>query len=59
MVGDNQDDPVVNTCRITRRVYKEELGLCEKEEGKDMLQLRIQQYETRWLEYEYKMKSME
>lgn len=62
MFGDEQDDVVVNThylAELQRRVYKAEFGLREKEEEKDILLLRIQQYETRWSEYEYKMKSME
>nr|GEW22493.1 myosin-1 [Tanacetum cinerariifolium] len=60
--GSKRDDVVVNThylAELQRRVYKAEFGLREKEEENDMLLLRIQQYETRWSEYENKMKSME
>lgn len=58
----NEDDVVVNSVYLAdlqRRVLKSEIGLREKEEEKDILLLRIQQYENRWSEYEYKMKSME
>lgn len=44
---------------LQRRVLKAEVGLREKEEEKEMLSQRIQQYETRWSDYELKMKSME
>ncbi|CAI8601725.1 unnamed protein product [Vicia faba] len=44
---------------LQRRVLKAEAGLREKEEENDILHQRLQQYESRWSEYELKMKSME
>ncbi|CAN1812414.1 VIII-1 [Linum perenne] len=44
---------------LQRRVLKAEAGFREKEEENDILNQRIQQYESRWSEYEVKMKSME
>nr|XP_043637798.1 myosin-1-like isoform X1 [Erigeron canadensis] len=44
---------------LQRRVLKSEIGLREKDEERDMLLQRIHQYETRWSDYEQKMKSME
>ncbi|KAF9623991.1 hypothetical protein IFM89_007689 [Coptis chinensis] len=44
---------------LQRRVLKAEAALREKEEENDILHQRLQQYETRWSEYELKMKSME
>ncbi|CAI0444103.1 unnamed protein product [Linum tenue] len=44
---------------LQRRVLKAEAGQREKEEENDILHQRIQQYESRWSEYELKMKSME
>ncbi|CAN0909026.1 VIII-1 [Linum grandiflorum] len=44
---------------LQRRVLKAEAGFREKEEENDILHQRIQQYESRWAEYEAKMKSME
>ncbi|KAJ0039222.1 hypothetical protein Pint_23231 [Pistacia integerrima] len=44
---------------LQRRVLKAEAALREKEEENDILHQRIQQYESRWSEYELKMKSME
>ncbi|XP_027362944.1 myosin-1 [Abrus precatorius] len=44
---------------LQRRVLKAEASLREKEEENDILQQRLQQYESRWSEYELKMKSME
>ncbi|KAH1188645.1 Myosin-1 [Glycine max] len=41
------------------RVLKAEAALREKEEENDILHQRLQQYESRWSEYELKMKSME
>ncbi|XVF67035.1 hypothetical protein PTKIN_Ptkin10aG0088700 [Pterospermum kingtungense] len=41
------------------RVLKAEAALREKEEENDILHQRLQQYESRWSEYEVKMKSME
>ena len=53
---------VVATSALTelqRRVNKAEAGLREKEEENEVLQQRLQQYESRWTEYEEKMRSME
>ncbi|MBA0845954.1 hypothetical protein Goarm_023299, partial [Gossypium armourianum] len=44
---------------VQRRVLKAEAALREKEEENDILHQRLQQYESRWSEYEVKMKSME
>ncbi|KAK7407806.1 hypothetical protein VNO78_09906 [Psophocarpus tetragonolobus] len=44
---------------LQRRVLKAEVSLREKEEENDILHQRLQQYESRWSEYELKMKSME
>ncbi|XP_047330260.1 myosin-1-like [Impatiens glandulifera] len=44
---------------LQRRVLKSEAALREKEEENDILLQRLQQYESRWSEYELKMKSME
>ena len=44
---------------LQRRVLKAEAGLREKDEENDILHQRLQQYESRWSEYELKMKSME
>ncbi|PIA35399.1 hypothetical protein AQUCO_03500049v1 [Aquilegia coerulea] len=44
---------------LQRRVLKAEAALRNKEEENDILHQRLQQYETRWSEYELKMKSME
>ncbi|VFQ75001.1 unnamed protein product [Cuscuta campestris] len=44
---------------LQRRILRAEAALREKEEERDMLHQRLQQYETRWSEYELKMKSME
>lgn len=44
---------------LQRRVLKAEAALRDKEEENDILHQRLQQYETRWSEYELKMKSME
>ncbi|PKI69574.1 hypothetical protein CRG98_010022 [Punica granatum] len=44
---------------LQRRVLKAEAALREKEEENDILKQRLQQYESRWFEYEVKMKSME
>ncbi|GAV72279.1 Myosin_head domain-containing protein/IQ domain-containing protein, partial [Cephalotus follicularis] len=45
--------------QLQRRVLKAEAALREKEEENDILHQRLQQYESRWSEYELKMKSME
>ncbi|XP_010249396.1 PREDICTED: myosin-1-like [Nelumbo nucifera] len=44
---------------LQRRVLKAEAAFREKEEENDILHQRLQQYESRWSEYELKMKSME
>ncbi|CAJ1933000.1 unnamed protein product [Sphenostylis stenocarpa] len=44
---------------LQRRVLKAEASLREKEEENDIVRQRLQQYESRWSEYELKMKSME
>ncbi|XP_058090260.1 myosin-1-like isoform X2 [Magnolia sinica] len=44
---------------LQRRVLKAEASLRQKEEENDILHQRLQQYESRWSEYELKMKSME
>ncbi|KAK9059944.1 hypothetical protein SSX86_020648 [Deinandra increscens subsp. villosa] len=60
--GPAKDHVVVSSSYLAdlqRRVLKSEIGLREKEEEKDMLLQRIQQYDNRWSEYEEKMKSLE
>ncbi|XP_058089542.1 myosin-1 isoform X2 [Magnolia sinica] len=44
---------------LQRRVLKAEASLREKEDENATLQQQLKHYETRWLEYEVKMKSME
>lgn len=44
---------------LQRRVLKAETTLEQKEEENAALREQLQQYETRWSEYEAKMKSME
>ncbi|KAJ6827617.1 myosin-1-like [Iris pallida] len=44
---------------LQRRTLKAEAVLREKEEENDILHQRLQQYESRWSEYELKMRSME
>ncbi|KAK8616166.1 hypothetical protein V6N13_017726 [Hibiscus sabdariffa] len=44
---------------LQRRVLRAEAALREKGEENDILHQRLQQYESRWSEYELKMKSME
>ncbi|OVA04934.1 IQ motif [Macleaya cordata] len=44
---------------LQRRVLKAEAALRDKEDENDILQQRLHQYESRWSEYEVKMKSME
>ncbi|KAL5983013.1 hypothetical protein ACLOJK_017093 [Asimina triloba] len=44
---------------LQRRILKAEAALRAKEEENTMLHQRVHQYETRWSEYEQKMKSME
>lgn len=59
----NESDEVVVKASVLaelqRRVLKAEAALREKEEENDILHQRVQQYESRWSEYELKMKSME
>ncbi|CAA6662695.1 unnamed protein product [Spirodela intermedia] len=53
---------VVATSALTelqRRVTRAEAGLREKEEENEVLNQRLRQYESRWSEYEQKMRSME
>ncbi|CAN0888251.1 VIII-1 [Linum grandiflorum] len=60
---DNESDEVLVKASfladLQRRVLKSEAGFREKEEENDILNQRIQQYESRWSDYEGKMKSME
>ncbi|KAI4382614.1 hypothetical protein MLD38_008556 [Melastoma candidum] len=44
---------------LQRRVLRAEAALREKDEENDILHQRLQQYDSRWSEYELKMKSME
>ncbi|EPS68761.1 hypothetical protein M569_06006, partial [Genlisea aurea] len=44
---------------LQRRVLRAEASLRDKEEENDILFQRLQQYDSRWSEYELKMKSME
>lgn len=44
---------------LRRRVLEAEATLGQKEEENAALREQLQQYETRWTEYEAKMKSME
>lgn len=44
---------------LQRRIIKAEAALREKEEENTILHQRVQRYESRWSEYEQKMKSME
>lgn len=44
---------------LQRRVLKAEAALREKTEENDILHQRLQQYDSRWSEYEMKMKAME
>ncbi|KAL8153801.1 hypothetical protein V2J09_011561 [Rumex salicifolius] len=56
------EEVVVKTSYIAelqRRVLKAEAALREKDEENEILQQRLRQYESRWSEYEVKMKSME
>ncbi|XP_044494228.1 myosin-1-like [Mangifera indica] len=60
--GNESDEVLVKAsflAELQRRVLKAEAALREKEEENDILHQRIQQYESRWSEYEVKMKSME
>ncbi|KAM1064741.1 hypothetical protein ACFX15_019829 [Malus domestica] len=60
--ANESDDVLVKAsflAELQRRVLKAEAALREKEEENDILHQRLQQYESRWSEYELKMKSME
>ncbi|KAI3731747.1 hypothetical protein L1987_62936 [Smallanthus sonchifolius] len=60
--GNQSDEVVVKSsylAELQRRILKAEAGLKEKEEENDILLQRLQQYESRWSQYELKMKSME
>lgn len=60
--GRDSDEVLVKVsvlAELQRRVLKAEAAFREKEEENDILHQRIQQYESRWSEYELKMKSME
>ncbi|KAI3764162.1 hypothetical protein L2E82_14165 [Cichorium intybus] len=60
--GNESDEVLVKSsylAELQRRILKAEAGLREKEEENDILHQRLQQYESRWSEYELKMKSME
>ncbi|KAG6654819.1 hypothetical protein CIPAW_05G171900 [Carya illinoinensis] len=62
MKANESDEVVVKSsflAELQRRVLKAEAALREKEEENDILHQRLQQYESRWSEYELKMKSME
>ncbi|GFS42510.1 myosin 1 [Actinidia rufa] len=62
MQGNESDEVFVKSsflAELQRRVLKAEASLKEKEEENDILHQRLQQYESRWSEYELKMKSME
>ncbi|KHF99826.1 Unconventional myosin-Va [Gossypium arboreum] len=60
--GNESDEVMVKgsfLAELQRRVLRAEAALREKEEENDILHQRLQQYESRWSEYELKMKSME
>ncbi|KMZ72549.1 Myosin-1 [Zostera marina] len=60
--NDNSDQILVKASvigELQRRVLKAESGLKEKEEENSVLHQRVLRYESRWLEYEGKMRSME
>ncbi|KAG6708085.1 hypothetical protein I3842_06G062200 [Carya illinoinensis] len=62
MKANESDEVLVKSsflAELQRRVLKAEAALREKEEENDILNQRLQQYESRWSEYELKMKSME
>ncbi|KAJ8770010.1 hypothetical protein K2173_009093 [Erythroxylum novogranatense] len=60
---DNESDEVLVKAsflaELHRRILKAEAAHRVKEEENDILSQRLQQYESRWSEYELKMKSME
>ncbi|KAF8413971.1 hypothetical protein HHK36_001968 [Tetracentron sinense] len=51
--------PASVLAELQRRVLKAEAALGQKEEENAALQQQLQQFETRWSQYEAKMKSME
>lgn len=60
--GDESEEVLIKAsalAELQRRILKAESALREKEEANDILQQRLQQHESRWTEYEQKMKSME
>ncbi|KAK4481570.1 hypothetical protein RD792_012472 [Penstemon davidsonii] len=60
--GNEAEETLVKSsflAELQRRVIRAEATLREKEEENDILHQRLQQYESRWSEYELKMKSME
>ncbi|KMZ72945.1 hypothetical protein ZOSMA_157G00250 [Zostera marina] len=60
--NDNSDQILVKASvigELQRRVLKGESGLKEKEEENSVLHQRVLRYESRWLGYEGKMRSME
>ncbi|KAK9000828.1 hypothetical protein V6N11_081312 [Hibiscus sabdariffa] len=60
--ANESDEVLVKSSFLTelqRRVLKAEAALREKEEENDIFHQRLLQYESRWSEYELKMKSME
>ncbi|XP_059445474.1 myosin-1 isoform X2 [Corylus avellana] len=62
MKANESDEVLVKSsflAELQRRVLKAEAALREKEEENDILHQRLQQYESRWSEYELKMRSME
>ncbi|KAJ8759271.1 hypothetical protein K2173_006791 [Erythroxylum novogranatense] len=63
VMKDNDSDEVLVKAsflaELQRRVLKAETAVRTKEEENDILHQRLQQYESRWAEYELKMKSME
>ncbi|KAI4313211.1 hypothetical protein L6164_026207 [Bauhinia variegata] len=62
MKANESDEVLVKAsflAELQRRVLKAEAALREKEEENDILNQRLLQYESRWSEYELKMKSME
>ncbi|KAJ7518383.1 hypothetical protein O6H91_21G066400 [Diphasiastrum complanatum] len=62
--GENKPDGLIKILpfelfELKRRASEAEKALQEKEDENAVLLLKLQQYETRWLEYEAKMNSME
>ncbi|KAI4384303.1 hypothetical protein MLD38_002476 [Melastoma candidum] len=60
--GSEPDEVLVKAsylAELQRRVLRAEAALRKKDEENDILHQRLQQYDSRWSEYELKMKSME